>query len=929
MPDLTSATPSLAMPSMAVPVRPSAPAKPPVIERASDSATSVADTRRVAAMRSDVEVRSMTSDGVRAALTDTRRAVRPAMESLQRLYERPATGDRERIRREEEEKLAEAATVASRVRSAAARLAAVRISLQERAQRAGDEVTTDAERLADLNRDLRSRPANDAEREGLVREQRRVVDRLTEATGATATEHADGTVDVTLDRPLVQGDRAHRLIVTPRAENTAEAGSQPADAPAGSAQPVPSNPATPSPATGRSATAPSTGTTSPAPTDVSAPAATSTTPTPVSTGPTSASPLLSTPTTPPASTPPTPDAGGSTALVRGPVEVLWSDGSPAAVGGRLGGFVAADGGTVQAAITGLDDVARAIVATTATAQTAGATRAGMPGPPLLEGDSALSLRVPSGLSGVDVAAGAPLPLVTDGPDLADPAAALAPGTAQSVEGLAGVSAPTTITAEGVPLVAPSVPTPPAALPSPDGILTRIETEAAETADGLTRRVDLLERLDHALGLASSRVGRHLSEALGAVDGVSRAPLVAALHQANAAMAFTGTAATSAVASEIAVLVGSSEPGVATATGSVGLDGEVPRGLVGLTVLSIAGESVPEAGDLLGATPEGETPPLGNLLGEQPLDGGTPDGDGAVPPAPMPVPGAAMPSPEVPDVSDAEVPAPAAAPVSGTVEGEELAEHTRVLLGETEFRSATTTVSGAVPGVDITVHGLGTTTLAVTPDPGPALTRVQGLVDAIAQAVDAVTPSPSLVTAPPDTGEPTARASALASAKDAVSSLWSSLSGGASTSAASPVAETDEVLAAVATPLVAGMGAAFVGPDGRPVIPGTHLDRGRVALDRERFAHEYVRDAVGVEAAIASVARSVAGTADAASDPRFGALAVRIQAELAPDVEYTLAQAATEQRLDARQHELERKADSLQSLLDHLHDESTWLGEQLR
>ena len=91
---------------------------------------------------------------------------------------------------------------------------------------------------------------------------------------------------------------------------------------------------------------------------------------------------------------------------------------------------------------------------------------------------------------------------------------------------------------------------------------------------------------------------------------------------------------------------------------------------------------------------------------------------------------------------------------------------------------------------------------------------------------------------------------------ALAAMWSSVSSFASSfSSSAPVTSghVSEVLSAVAAPLATAIAEAFVDPSGRPVVPGTSIHKGRVALDREAFAHEYVKDAVGVEGAIAGTA----------------------------------------------------------------------------
>ncbi|GAB48626.1 hypothetical protein [Mobilicoccus pelagius] len=579
-------------------------------------------------------------------------------------------------------------------------------------------------------------------------------------------------------------------------------------------------------------------------------------------------------TSPAAPVPGDEDTAGSPAL-----QLRWSDGSAATAGGRFGGHVAADRTLLRPAVDALDEVARSLVGAVRDAQAAGTTAAGAPGVTLLAGDSAWTLRVADGVTGADVASGAPLL----GISLGGTPAAGATSETSAGPGAPGAAAGPTGTPGAIPPTGtPTTPGGSDADTSPLEALEALEAQAAATATALGRRAGLVGAFDAAVTTASARIGRHVSEALGAIGEVPTSTLVPALHQANAAMASAGSAARQAVATGIPVLVGSSDPAVATAAGVVPVegtgDGRVSE-ILAVDVRAVAGApGVPAAG----------IPGLAGAGGDASTTGSPTD-----------------------------------------------AGRTVVVVGGVETTSPTRVLTGVRPGIDVTVAAPGTATLAITPDPGPALGRVQTLVDAVGQVADAVGGALGATGEIPAGGPGAAgRPAPTDTSRGALASTWAAMTSAASSFAASftaPAASASGgdtvagVLGAVAAPLAAAVGEAFVDADGRPLIAGTSVHRSRVALDREAFAHEYVKDAVGVENTVASVARSVASTSEAASDPRVGALAIRIQAELAPQGEYTIDKSGAEQRLDSRRIDLDRRVEALQSLLERLEDQSGWLA----
>lgn len=946
--------------------RPAAPepSAAPLLEPQAESASRRAESRRIVADRYELQTQQRTAESVKEVLSQTSREVGPRFIDVRRLSKKGPTSGAEASRRDAEvaqDRLDATNELVSETRAAAARLTAQRISLQTQAAKVADEAQADARSLADVNGELTAPSApTTARRAELSSDQRQLVDRLVESTGASVAENKDGSVDLRLgDRPLVQGGTAATLEVTrpdvvspPPSTTTAPA---PDDTPA-PGTPVLSTPPSPAPAQpdpDNATSLPGTATaTPPAPSDAP------------SSSDTPASPKA--PTTPLVGTPVADDSAASPASPAAPgaqdLEIRWSDGQPAQVGGTLGGMVAADRDILRPAITGLDQVAASIAVAVNASQTAGTTPTGAAGQPLLTGDSALSLRIVPGATAEDIAFGAPLGEASPAGSVPGAAAAMPTATPETPTPLATGSIP----GLGTPLTSAT----------PEDQLAELTGQSLVTAGTLGRKAEVVSAFDASSGAASARLGQHLSAALGAIGEVAGSDMVTALTQANSAMTFAGAAARRAIADGIPVVVGSSDPSVATAAGTLPLDA-APSGLLHLNVMAVAGDG--------SATPTGAPPipgmPASGLPGEadpaltvpgtgMPAGAGTPADPGAVSPrvgvAPEPglpatdadgviggavpltgqgagaVPGAGVPGGESSAAQPGQVTglpgqaAPVPAPGDAAPEGVDpaLAGRTRAVVGGVEVTSATRVLSGVQPGIDVTVHQPGQATLAVTPDPGPALGRVQSLVDAVGKVAAAVEPSAAALPSGA-AGQAAGAAAAHAAAKTGIAGVFSTLSTFAASfspsAAAAGAAPTgvSAVLGAVATPLVSAMGTAFVDASGAPVVPGTSVQRGRVSLDREAFAHEYVKDAVSVENAIASVARSVSATADAASDPRIGALAVRIQGQMGFDAEYTLDQTQADERIDARRDALDRKSTALQSLLEHLEDESSWLGAQLR
>jgi|GEM_PF-1950162 len=996
MPDLPTAGRGLPLPALGAPGGPGPaparergeqvrPTEPAAVE---ESAAGRAETRRLMADRYALETQTRTAEGLRAALAETSRRVQPQVADVRELSARPRPSDEASARALEDARLAAADEVAQRTRVAAARLATLRITNQEKAARLAEEVRDDARRLADLNGELTADEPPTVERRAEIRQrQREIADGLAEKIGASIRENADGTVDAALDgrslvdgsrvgqpvdvaRPVSTGDRSRadsnaddtrvapppgrepprpsrepeaREVPRPETrpphevEGTTPAGGAPpriegatvvrsvepgarlvgggvpeaappraragVDAGADTMTPHPGPPGEAGPLEPSGATGPperTRGAGGPPEPDVDSPTAREVTGSPTTPGgdvdvttptrrpgPAPARPVpdavkdVDDPAVPaPAPTDPTaPVAPAAAASARTHLSVRWADGSPVSVGGRLGGYVTADRTLLRPAVEALDEVARSIVGAVTDAQARGTTPAGDVGRPLLVGDSAWTIRLAEGLTGADIA------WVT--PVVGESAGSPRTPAGAEVEGSGPGGAPVDGTAV----------TDGAARPgsggAPVSTLDALEAQTAATAAVLARRAGLAGAFDAAVTTASARLGRHVSEALGAIGEVSTSALVSALHQANAAMASAGTAAHQAVASGVPVLVGSSDPTVATASGAIPLTGTgAGRISETLTVDVRAVAASARAASGLGEPGPG-TAAVGFGAAGAPVeetDGVTVGSAGVVGPR---------------GGSRGEVGTATVATVSGV-----------------EIVTAGRVLAGVRPGIDVAVAGTGSATLAITPDPGPALGRVQALVDAVDKVAAAV--GGDLGTAPSAPAAKGGFASAWSAMTAAATSFASSFDG-QRTRDASAGESVAGVLGAVAVPLASAVGEAFVDADGRPLIPGTSVQRGRVALDREAFAREYVKDAVGVETVIASVARSVSATSDAASDPRVGVLAVRLQAELAPQGEYTIDKSGGEHRLDARRVELDRRAGALQSLLEHLEDQSTWLS----
>ncbi|GAB48627.1 FlgK family flagellar hook-associated protein [Mobilicoccus pelagius] len=185
------------------------------LEPIGDSASVRAETRRLVADRYALETQSRTAEGLKEALAETSRQVQPQVADLRRLYEQPRPADEGAARAQEDATLAAATEAAQRTRASAARLAALRITNQEKAVRIAEEAVTDAHRLAELNDELTAQtPPTAARRTDIQARQRQLADGLAEKVGATIRENPDGTVDATLDdRALVVGGRAETLEV--------------------------------------------------------------------------------------------------------------------------------------------------------------------------------------------------------------------------------------------------------------------------------------------------------------------------------------------------------------------------------------------------------------------------------------------------------------------------------------------------------------------------------------------------------------------------------------------------------------------------------------------------------------------------------------------------------------------------------------------
>ncbi|GMA40670.1 FlgK family flagellar hook-associated protein [Mobilicoccus caccae] len=245
MPDLQSTGRAPAPP--AAPVSPPRSETPvvepvlPVLEPQIETEENRAEARRLTADRYEAEIQQRTAEGLRDAITDTRRRLGPELIEMGRAYEEPPG-----LNAREEEALAEdrldaAERVASRTRVAAARLTAMRIAMQENAVRAAESAWTDAQELARINGELTAdEPPTDARRTELRARQRQLVDGLVETTGASARENADGSVDLLLgDRALVRGDQAEPLVVTRPATLPTTGGSTTSPAPTAPAETPP------------------------------------------------------------------------------------------------------------------------------------------------------------------------------------------------------------------------------------------------------------------------------------------------------------------------------------------------------------------------------------------------------------------------------------------------------------------------------------------------------------------------------------------------------------------------------------------------------------------------------------------------------------------------------------------------------------------
>lgn len=874
------------------------------------------DALKAVAARSEMEVRQAAYEGVEQAVRASRESLRPQLAELRRMRERPEperTGDdRARTLDREED-------VAREMRVAASRLYAIRLSIMEQTMRTTQDVDRHAAELAETNRRIRQGGRDEAATEKLVARQQLLTATLSSATGAVATREKDGTVTLRLgDRALVEGDRSTPLTLT-RGSAPADEASAPDPEDGTQAAPARPRPDAPPAATPRPDAPP-----------------------PLPDAPeTEDAPKTPTPTpgrVPPVTDPSVPAAdplGPTPAAPAEPARLTWPDGEDVAIAGTLRGQLVAAEATVDTVLHRLDALASAIVAQSSAAQASGLTAAGTPGTPLLRGTVAWDLAVVAGTvpadvalpagsaapgppTAVDEAAGPTVPdaarlafvdVAVMNPSLMDPAGL---GAAESVAaGLAGAPAAGAAASLLPPVVAgpqlggataglapgvlgaslPGVAATPGSQ-TPEEMLDTLEADLTKLTQHASRRSAVAAEVESLLS-GPGRVGITVQTALGAVASGSSVGPVEKLQMLNAAMLSVGSVAGSlGSGTAVPVLVGSSDPTVATASGAVSR--HTPASAFG-QVATVTVEQVATGGSFVSAVlPTGPVSPAPFTLTV---------GDGARDPVAVPVPAGAE-AAEIasliaggqPGLSAAVEPAadgvvlritgdvgrspqigPADAPVSGTAVP---AVPSQLRLGDTSvLTSPSGTVAGVWPGVDVTVKVVSAqpVRLALTPDPSPALDKMQGFLAAANGALGVAASAPSAVSA------------------------------------------------AVAGSLVG----VVVDAEGRPLVPGlTRVHDGRLSFDREAFGRAYVRDAPATEEAMATLSRAVGEVVEKSSDPRTGVLPIRIHGDLAPQSEYSVGDAGIDERLAYRQEQLAGKVDALRALLVRLGDQEEFLTHAL-
>lgn len=251
--------------------------------------------------------------------------------------------------------------------------------------------------------------------------------------------------------------------------------------------------------------------------------------------------------------------------------------------------------------------------------------------------------------------------------------------------------------------------------------------------------------------------------------------------------------------------------------------------------------------------------------------------------------------------------------------------------------ATTSLPGALPGVDLALRGrsgeepgagssvgLGDVALVqVRADTPAALRQLTTLVDAATSVLDGLAGRGAI---DPVAAAALAQEPAIADLSTRIAAV---LTGSAAASDASAITGSTALGSGVSG-TVSGTGpTGAIGAEGRRALPGVQLDRqARLQVDAAAFELAHAADPYAVESQVHTAARELLAVAREASDPRSGVLHVRIVGESAFVQEYAVTQANVDERMQYRQDALLERVDAMQSLLDHLGAERQWLTTQV-
>lgn len=216
-------------------------------------------------------------------------------------------------------------------------------------------------------------------------------------------------------------------------------------------------------------------------------------------------------------------------------------------------------------------------------------------------------------------------------------------------------------------------------------------------------------------------------------------------------------------------------------------------------------------------------------------------------------------------------------------------------GAFDVRSATTSVTGLLPGVTIAAAKADPTTsvtVAVTRDDAAIADRMAALVKA---------------------------------ANDALSFVSTRSSYNPDTKASGPLLGNSmtQMLVRRITDTVVGTTSA------QPASAGIEVGRdGQVSFDRAEFLAAYAKDPAAVNGTLTTMATRIAEVARQASDPVDGFVTAQVTAEQSRLRGYTQQLASFEARMTLREAALRRQYSALENTLGALRSQSQWLTSQL-